>query len=146
MARKKTPRQVPNSIDDLLSDDFSPEPPKRQTVKPAEQQTAETAKKQNAKPIKRQTVKQTRRQDVETAKRSDGKKAKSKVTIYLDPYLSIDIDEMVIQAKRYTIDARYKATKSELIEACIRYAFSEIERKGAKSDVIKILSKQLDDK
>lgn len=114
--RKSIPKMTPpplSPIEDLLD----PRPEKPKVVEAEIPQVAKTEK-----PIVEKTVKQP--------------DEKSKCTFYLPTSLAERIDMAHAQARVYTRGSRYKASKSELIEAALSYALDNFDQFAAESDVV----------
>lgn len=68
---------------------------------------------------------------------------KRKVSFYFPRDITESIDLAVAQVRIYTGDTGYKASKSEFVEAALRYALDEFERFGKDSQITRMTEKMI---
>ena len=126
--RKPIPKMTPVSpapIEDLL------DPTARKAAAPL----PKTAEIPTSKP-KKQKSRKTEKQNAVV----DKPVSKSKCTYYIPTSLAERIDLAHAQARIYTRSSKYRASKSEFIEAALSYALDHFDAAGKESEITDLLA------
>lgn len=136
-----TPAPAPTPIEELL------DPNRKAAESPSKsvENNRKTEKQNSVMPEKRKKMTSPAAPAPEkpavkpAAPPAEPERLKSKCTYYIPTELAERVDMAHARSRTLTRGSRYKASKSELIEAALNYALDEIDRNGEDSDVIRRL-------
>lgn len=121
-----TPAPIENLLDPTAK--VTPAPEKKVDV------SAEKPKRQkNSKTAKQKAV-------------ADEPVSKSKCTYYIPTSLAERIDMAHAQSRIYTRSSKYRASKSEFIEAALSYALDHFDADGRDSEITSLLANLVDER